>query len=843
MKKNKRLTVSILYVLITILVFFLFGFISFRANWSILITDIVFWITFLLYLASINEFYHWTKNGRRSEMSDLVAIAFFFFLIFFITRDIMTSLMGSFSIYLWAGVAELKDYPVVNKILIISLVTYNIIFIAGLISFYLQDPFILNTTFAFSFWIILGLGFLLFGRKYIVVWRFLSPAYLTLFLYIIAWLAVGFINQYTPLTFTQFVDFNNITLLELIMNIYFVLIVVNWIIYFISGPILDKMLGIKRVEDIELLNLVDNVKKDIGIKGKVKVGFGKYPILNAMAYGSVFDKRIAIIAENKKQIPEDELKGIVGHELAHTKGRHTLILTFITSADLVMRMIFGLPATYYDYTFGEPRIPLISFIFLNIGIYVLLYIFVRILEGKADLRTKKIGYRVELAKALYNLESFYASGREVGLNTMLLCDERITENNQLLDYIDTARYINKSLIKPSRGSLLGNFINSHPPTYHRIAAILGDELKPGKEALLPFICLKRSKQKKYAKKFESARRSFKEIANKKFKSHFKIENINSLMEGFKRKELFIYDLNKEFLFRNKITGDFLLARLDDIQFKDDICDIDQLIITNLKTSEKMQLNDSIYISMPIKLNEIYFFQKDTPLLLKDIAFNKDYMDGNYIFLDTNNHEIKKSIKNTKLPNSMNLIKNFKDNDVIIKLKDKIEILYCKEVIPADNYDDYTLELLNPENGQIEKIMNLKLGDLIISPQKFYISISKTLNFRESEKKILKWLMEKEIRTSVYVKKPVNNSEIGYIKAYNVDLEKTKNKLTSDKINDQNFIKIKNIFGEEKIIPYNTLELLSFQYETAMLQKKSETSIFSKIGYKIIHKFKPQKVFY
>ena len=247
--------------------------------------------------------------------------------------------------------------------------------------------------------------------------------------------------------------------------------------------------------------MITNVKNKIGIKGNVKVGFGKYPILNAMAYGSFFDKRIAIIAEDLNQIPEDELKGIVAHELAHTKGKHTLILTIITTCDLFIRMLFGIPATFYDYTFGNPQLPLFLFIFLNLSIYVVLFIFVRMLEGKADLKAKISGYGNELVKALYNLESFYASGREIGLNTMLLCEEKISKDNQLLDYMNTASYLNNSMIKPSKASLLGNFLNSHPPSYIRIAAILNNELKPGKEALLSFIFLKKSKKKKYAKLF------------------------------------------------------------------------------------------------------------------------------------------------------------------------------------------------------------------------------------------------------------------------------------------------------------------------------------------------------
>ena len=323
-------------------------------------------------------------------MSDIIAILFFFFLIFFFSKDLLTSLMGAFSIYLWVGIIELKDYPIINKLLIISLITYNTIFIAGIVSFYLDDPFYINTSFAFSFWIILIMGFILFGRKYIIIWRFMSPEYLTLFLYIIAWLAVVLISQYTSFNFIIYkpITSSNFKFIDFFVNIYFFLIVVNWLIYFISGIILDEMLGIKKVEDNKVLEIVNSVKNDIGIRGKVKVGIGKYPILNAMAYGPTFDKRIAIIAEDIKQIPEDELKGIVAHELAHTKGKHTLILTLITSGDLIVRMLLGIPATFYDYTFGEPKIPMISFIFLNLGIYIILFLFVRILEGKADLKAK-----------------------------------------------------------------------------------------------------------------------------------------------------------------------------------------------------------------------------------------------------------------------------------------------------------------------------------------------------------------------------------------------------------------------------------------------------------------------
>lgn len=843
MRKNNRYVFFISYLLGTLSLIYLFAFILFEPNLSDLIVDWTLWAALLFYFGSISEFLHWARIGKRSEMSDLIAIAFFFFVILFITKDWLTAMMGAFSIYLWVGVAELKDYPVINKLLIISLVTYNVIFIAGLISFYLGDPFVLNTTFAFSFWIILGLGFLLFGRKYIVVWRFMSPAYLTLFLYILAWLAVAFVNEYTPIEFIYYspLESKSSNIIDFFLNIYFVLIIVNWIVYFLTGPLLDKMLGIKPVEDEHLINLVEDVKKNIGIKDKVKVGFGKYPILNAMAYGSVFDKRIAIIAESIDQIPEDELKGIVAHELAHTKGGHTLILTFITSGDLVFRMLLGIPATYYDYTFGDPKIPMIGFIFLNLVIYIFLYIFVRVLEGRADLRSKEAGYGKELVKALYNLESFYATGREIGLNTMLLCEEKITRENQLLDYFDTAEYIYHSMIKPSRGSLLSNMLNSHPPTYHRVAAVLGNDLKPGKEALLPFICLKGSKQKKYAKIFEGARERFKEIATEKFKEKFEVENIAVLFESLERKKIYQLAIGRDYVFKHKITSELRIGRIEDVKFADNICEPDIFIVKDGNSSQIFELSNSFYRKTRFELNALYYIE-NTPLVLKKIQLSEDQKEGTYLFQDNTESEVTKPLTKTKLPNPVDLFKDFKKKEVFFKLKDKLKILHIKKVIPADNLEDFQLEFEESIDSSNFEDNKVKFGELIIRPHKIYFSISRNNIYRKTEVELIRWLISNEIRAFIYLKKPVNNLEIGYIqevKHHLIDENGTDEKNKAD----NNFIIVRNIFDNKISIPYNTLEIISFEYPSAMIQKKSETSFASKLGYKLVKKLKPETVYY
>ena len=838
----KKITRSLIFsgFLLTSLSFFSILLIfSLSTNFLNLIQDWTFFAVFILYLIVLEEFIRWLKQGRRSEMSDLVAILFFLFLILFFTKDIFTSIIGAFSVYLWFGIFELKEYPVLNKLLIISLVTYNLIFISGIISHYLQNPFIFNTSFAFSFWVILGLGFILFGRKYIVIWRFMSPEYLTLLLYIIAWLAVGFINQYTPLNFISQNPFNlfKLNLIDFFFNIYFILILVNWLIYFSSGPILDKLLGIKPLKNENLLRLINQVKENMGIKKRVKIGVGKYPILNAIAYGSFLDKRIALIAESETMIPQDELKGIVAHELAHSKKNHTLILTMITSIDLMIRMLVGFPATFYDYTFGDPQIPFFSFIIINIAIYILIYIFVRYLEGKADLYAKKRGYGKELVKALYNLESFYATGRQIGINTMLLCDEKINLEHQILNYIETAEYLYTSLISPSRLSLLSNFLNSHPPTYYRVAAILGDDLTPSKEAILPFICLKKSKVRKYGRNFKNIREKFEQIATQKFSQFFQIEDISHLFTSLNRNELYDLDINNDYLFKNKLNNELILGTLKNVHFNNNICEVDTFLVYDIKKEREVTLNSKLYQKNRVVINGLYFIDKKTPLVLKDIEMNEDYNDAKFIFVDADNALIKKKIKDTKWPNSIQIINNFKDHDLFFKVKGQTKIFHCSGIKTNGSYKDIEIELKNKYSKEKEYVMSLKVRDLIIRPRNIYLIIGKNKSFRESEIEIINWLKEKKCRVYIFLKKPVNNFEIGYLNSLNYSEKGTPGNI------DVNSISIKNIFSQNLVIPYKSIELISFDYETAFIQRKKDTSFFSKIGYKIQKRIKPQKIMY
>ncbi|MHA1729458.1 MAG: M48 family metalloprotease [Promethearchaeota archaeon] len=918
MDKSKRNLFFILYIFAIVISIFpvILWCISNFEDPKIVILSILFLILTLLLS---NEAYHWTKNGLREDSADLVLLSFLFITIFLLTDDVMNSFIGAFSIYLIIGMFELKEYDVLNKILLITVITYNFIFIAGLVNTVMNrlgiidTPVIRDTAFSFSIWIMLILGFALFGRKYIVVFRFMSPQYLTMFLFIFAWLAVRFISNW-------WVDITGF--------IYLFMILTNWIVYFISGPILDFTLGIKRTDNEEIVEMVSVVQQKIGLKGNIKVGFGSYPILNAMAYGAVFDQRIAIIAEDIDTIPKDELKGIIGHELNHLKGKHTLILSIISTFELIIFWILGWPITYYDYVFNPENQPFDMWIFilLNLLISIFLYVFIRVLEAKADLNTKKAGLGNELAKGLYNLEGFYASGRELGLDTMLLCDEKPLKYNKIADYADTAEYLNKNMVSPGRLTLLSNLINSHPPSYHRIISMYSEEkdLSPWRESILPFSLISRKKSRKFAFEYWNNRKKFSEMANQKFRDMSGIKKYTEYMKKLNKKELYDLQIGKTFLFLDKLSLKIGTGILADIQFNNDVCEpvsyifypvdlhfpdeeffkkvksdeteqlmhkkngkrilefdrfykkkpeigvsddlIDELLLKNHNSLNNLTENSKLTILNPIttKLINIEIGaqyhsarNKTTQLLAVKLPIFEEIADNNrnygeyrrkykifmkrikkeahYVFKDSN-RIYSEPILDYKIRYNTNTIKNALGKEIFINENGILKIFKLKEYIEKEQLYENTLicenQSSNIENTE-EQIKEYKLGTIIVKNNDFSLIIRNNKKTESYEDDILKYLLNKKLRTTVYLKKPVNDKESGYIQEINID-EKDRKK--------NSFMIFLNIYEETIKIPFNKMDVLLFSQNTISLIDKKKISLGEKMIQKIIKWRKPHNIF-
>ncbi len=887
MKKIQRyvLVISLLLIALGTSVYLLW---SGVLNFENYVGDWFFYVTILVSLLLLNEGFNWARNGKRSEMADLVYIAFFFVVVYLFTRDIFNSFIGAFSIYLLIGIAELKDYQVINKLLYISVITYNFIFFMGLVTFYTENPVYRDTAYSFSFWLILILGFAFFGRKYIVIWRFMSTQYLILALYLVAWVAIFTITRYTTYNLYSY--------------IYEILIVTNLVVYFITGPVIDKMLALKPIDDPMLNEIVKEVAPKFGFKPEsIKIRFGQYPIINAMAYGSVFDKHMGIIAPSLDKIPKDEMKGIVAHELAHHKGKHTLTLTVISCLEIFIRKLLKWPVSTYDYTFNPDQpYSMFWFIVINIVLGIFIYIFVRDLEARADLNTKRIGYATELAKGLYNLESFYSYGREVGLNTMLLCDEKITEYNRQQDYLSTANYIKNFLIKPSNGGLLSNLLNSHPPSYHRIYAILDDQsLAPMKESVLPFVLLKEKNKMEFAKKTASVRAKFVDIAQHKFFEEFSIQDIQQYLKGLKLIEQSSYKIGDTFVIKSNTSGALKFAKLIECLYSKKVGTFILFDMVEIDTSGNPKkasdgseirfiADPSEYTMTKIKIGADYVIEDlglcqlrscdvdlDVPTKKdekKRKAWNKQQKKkkkpsqekypstGAYIF-GCGDKIVQKPIKYFKIPLAVSDFKEYLAKPVFLQSKGTLKLMALRSLeVGSFNQKEKRIELKVSLEDDEKNVREMKTPDLLIRPNHFAIQLHKDAELFANEQKVLEYLISNQIITSLFLKKPVNNEETGYIKKiirkHDTDENLKESSDTQVKINSKNektnninkdwnldsALEFTNLYGITMILQYKQIEFISFDSDSLLFVDLSEISLSTKLGYKLSKKLDPSKFF-
>ena len=169
----------------------------------------------------------------------------------------------------------------------------------------------------------------------------------------------------------------------------------------------------------------------------------------------------------------------------------------------------------------------------------------------------------------------------------------------------------------------------------------------------------------------------------------------------------------------------------------------------------------------------------------------------------------------------------------------MNISRCVNVLEANNLSEYELIFSNSDISEKkeQKQFGYKIDKLIIRPKTINLIIHKDKRFRKSEYQIIEWLINKDLLTYLYLKKPVNNVEIGFIQ------EIKRNSKNSEKDGDSNkeTLILKNIFDKTIEIPYDIIELIMFDFNSAMIQIKSETSFTSRLGYKILKKFKPKRI--
>ncbi|MHA1212551.1 MAG: M48 family metallopeptidase, partial [Candidatus Heimdallarchaeota archaeon] len=279
----------------------------------------------------------------------------------------------------------------------------------------------------------------------------------------------------------------------------------------------DKLF--ERKDEERVLRLVKEVKEKMGIKSKVKIGKVKAPILNAFAYGAFFDKRIAFMSKDLKTFTDDDIRGIAGHEFAHSKKVHTLWLLVLTAITYGITKAIAFPATPLDYIF-DPDVGLgfLWYYVYNIALMAVSYIFIRFLEGRADRLTMNAGYGKALAKSLIRLDGFYQGiASEMGLSVYLLTDKEQTPAEKIRFLGDSGRNMYRNYIKPNVMENFVNLIASHPKAAYRVVALTEqDQLPPFKAAMLPYLLVIPFLRRPFVKELQEMRSSVTPIIDETF---------------------------------------------------------------------------------------------------------------------------------------------------------------------------------------------------------------------------------------------------------------------------------------------------------------------------------------
>lgn len=262
--------------------------------------------------------------------------------------------------------------------------------------------------------------------------------------------------------------------------------------YLIAPKIVEWSMRVRYISENEypeIHRMVEEMAQQAGIP-KPKIGISDIPIANAFAFGrSIRDGRVALTTEIMRILNRDELRAVIGHEIAHIKNRDMLITTLVS---VIPMILYNLSIFFMYFGGGSNRegnpgalVGILMLVLYFISNLLVLAIS-RVREYLADYGSVKLGNPPEhLASALYKLVYSSAVAEEeekaqvAGLKAFFLNDPNVAEEEiRELAQLDINRnfqidrseleQLKRGRIKVSLGERMMELFTTHPNMLKRI---------------------------------------------------------------------------------------------------------------------------------------------------------------------------------------------------------------------------------------------------------------------------------------------------------------------------------------------------------------------------------------